>query len=751
MPRPKKKPGATATTPQQAAIVTWSGANQTDKQAVVEAFAKAICDTQQPTNERAVASNSFFNVTGSPSISVRDSFDRQDYDDFRDEERLPKTAKEAMRQAMAAYNEHGIIRNVIDLMTDFAVKGIDLEHPSDDAKRFYKEWFRRVDGYERSAAFLKQLFLCNNVIVRRHTAKVPKPVLKKWKKTQASPDYQTPPPDPKPATSEIPLRFTFLNPLTIELLDETVATFVGPEQFRFCINVPPLVANRVRNPRTQQDRDLVAALPPDITNALRTGNRIELDKEKVSTFYYKRDDWEPWAMPFMKPIMADLHMLSKMKLADISALDGAISNIRVWKLGNVEAGIYPPASVIQYLAEILANNVGGGVMDLVWGPDIELMETSTEVHRFLGEGKYAPTLNAIFQGLGVPATLNGTGARPGSGYTNNYMSLQTFVERLEYARMVLRKFWEGEVRRVQVAMNHRKPASVVFDGLLTDEATIMQMYVNMADRDLISTESLQEMLNIVPEIERIRLRKEMRARDDKRMPPKAGPFHDANLDQGLWKILAQSNQYTPEELGLESDVPGINDEPPAERGAKITKKYTPKPVVAPGAGPGGAAPGQTKTKGKPGEGRPDGSKDSQKRTQKKMKPKTGKPTTAFVQSIARAQSQLSEIGKIATPMYLQAIGKKTAREMTVEEAANMESFRFAALCSYPLTEMPTQQNLQERCQAGSLQVPVFAADLLQQTIKQHMQEYGKEPTTDMVRAYMAGIHAIRNQDESQET
>lgn len=748
-PKPPKPlpPHASSGQPpkQTAAIVTWAG--DASKEEVVNSFANAIVGIQQPTNARSTASNSYLNVA-SPNTSVRDGFDRKDYEGFRDEERLPNTPKEAMRQSMQAYDDIGIVRNVIDLMTDFAVKGIDLEHPSDEAEKFYKEWFRRVDGYERSAAFLKQLFLCNNVIVRRHTAKVSKPVLKKWKRTQgetatAGPDYQDgPPPDQKDEKNEIPLRYSFMNPLTVDLLDEQVATFVGPEQFRFCMTVPPALANRIRNPKAgTDDVALVNALPTDLVDSIRKGSgRIPLDPTKVSAHYYKRDDWQPWAMPFMRSIMADLHMLRKMKLADISALDGAISNIRVWKLGSVSEGIYPPQSVLQYLAQILTNNVGGGVMDLVWGPDIELFETSTEVYKFLGESKYAPVLNAIFQGLGVPATLNGTGARPGSGFTNNYMSLQTFVERLEYARNILRKFWEGELRRVQLAVGHRKPASICFDGLLTDETTLMQLYMGMADRDLISTESLQEMLNLKPEIERIRLRKEMRSREAKRMPPKASPFHGANLDQELWKILAGTSQYTPEELGLEPKTPGSNDMPPAERGAKLTKKYTPKPVVAANpASPGGAP------KGEPGQGRPDGSKDGQKRKQKKMKPKTGKPSTAFVQSLAQANAQSQEIGKLATPIYLQALGKKTAREMTNEEAENLEQFRFAALCSYDLSEMPTEATLQARCQAESLEVPVGPALLLKQTIQEHLQRYGKEPTIEVVRGYMAGIHALRHE------
>lgn len=73
-----------------------------------------------------------------------------------------------------------------------------------------------------------------------------------------------------------------------------------------------------------------------------------------------------------------------MKLADMSALDGAISNIRLWKLGDLDNKILPTKTSINKLRNILASNVGGGTMDLVWGPELDFKESATEVHKFLG-------------------------------------------------------------------------------------------------------------------------------------------------------------------------------------------------------------------------------------------------------------------------------------------------------------------------------------------------------------------------------
>ena len=95
-------------------------------------------------------------------------------------------------------------------------------------------------------------------------------------------------------------------------------------------------------------------------------------------------------------------------------------------MGSLEHKIAPTKAAAAKLAQILGNNVGGGTMDLVWGPDIELLESKTNVHNFLGEGKYTPHLNSVYAGLGIPPTLTGTfGA---AGTTNNFISLKTLTQ-----------------------------------------------------------------------------------------------------------------------------------------------------------------------------------------------------------------------------------------------------------------------------------------------------------------------------------
>ena len=293
------------------------------------------------------------------------------------------------------------------------------------------------------------------------------------------------------------------------------------------------------------------SLPPDVLKALKDGTgKVALDPDKVSVFHYKKDDWLVWANPMIYAILDDVIMLEKMKLADVAALDGAISNVRLWSLGDIDNKILPTKASINKLRNILASNVGGGTMDLVWGPELKFTESSTQVYRFLGKEKYEPVLTNIYAGLGVPPTLTGM-ANGSGGFTNNFISLKTLVERLQYGRDVLVSFWQEEIERVRKAMGFRLPAKVHFDQMvLSDEASEKNLLIQLVDRNIISAETVVERFGEIPEIEKIRIRREERDRQVESIPQKASPYHNPQHRNDLEKIALQKDNMSPEDLGL---------------------------------------------------------------------------------------------------------------------------------------------------------------------------------------------------------
>ena len=254
-------------------------------------------------------------------------------------------------------------------------------------------------------------------------------------------------------------------------------------------------------------------------------------------------------------------MLEKMKLADLAALDGAISNIRLWTLGDFDYKVLPTKEGINKLRNILASNTGGGTMELVWGPELKFTESNSQVYKFLGSEKYQSVLNSIYAGLGVPPTLTGIAGQSG-GFTNNFISLKTLVERLQYGRDQLTRFWEKELEDVRKAMGFRKPFHIVYDQMsLSDEASEKNLLIQLADRDIISHETVLERFKEVAGVEKVRLQREDKARDTDKLPPKASPFHNANKKFEIEKMDKQADiqEKVAEKSNLKSQFVNLED------------------------------------------------------------------------------------------------------------------------------------------------------------------------------------------------
>ena len=75
-------------------------------------------------------------------------------------------------------------------------------------------------------------------------------------------------------------------------------------------------------------------------------------------------------------------------------------------------------------------------------------------------------------------------------------------------------------------MGFRKGAHVTFDQMsLSDESSEKNLLIQLADRDIISHETILERFKEIPQVEKMRLKREGKARDNENLPEKAGPFH----------------------------------------------------------------------------------------------------------------------------------------------------------------------------------------------------------------------------------
>ena len=709
------------TIPQQTdtGFITWAEESVGSKEDALSLVGRSYDDnvlTSQGNHQR-----SFRDID--TNINARTGFTRSDYDFFRSAENVPSRQRELIRKCMVAYSKVGLIKNVIDLMGDFGCQGIQLVHPIPKQQRFFQAWFDKVNGKERSERFLNTLYRAGNVIIKRSTATINNGMYDKMSAI-ASPDLNIV--KDKYISKEIPWRYTFFNPTQVEVLGETIAQFVG--KMGYYIRLSHTFIEKFKSKSlTKEEQDLLQQIPKDLIPNIKKDNIVYLDPSKLRVFHYRKDDWQTWADPLIAAILDDIILLEKMKLADSAALDGVISNVRLWRLGNLEQKIFPTKAMVNRLSNILTNNVGGGCMDLVWGPELDFKESATQAHNFLGSEKYQPILNSIYDGLGVPPTLTAAGSA--GGFTNNIISIKTLIERLEYGRNLLSSFWNEEIKIVQKAMGFKRPARLDFDHMtLSDEAAEKALLVQLLDRDIISVEAVLDRFNEIPDLEKQRIKREHRDRDKDTMPKKAGPWHNPALIEDLTKIFAQRGSVTPSEVGVELEERKAGEKTQQEQLMELSK----------------VKQSATKQSGGTG-GRPKNSKDGGNRT-RTVKPRAvANDNMGLISITTWAKSAQIALADILMPGLLAHYDKKNSRQLTDEESNICENIKFSVLC-----QLEPFQKIDENITANIIntngsKISDDINSVYFKMIERFTQDAKHKPTTEDLRNIQVLIYSLSHE------
>ena len=137
-------------------MITWSDDNPQSKAEALSQFSDNIESYSGLPKTQGSTYRHFIDLE--PNRSVRPQFTQMDYYAFRPNEAVPTQQRRAIKMCMDAYDKVGIIRNIIDLMGDFGCQGIQIVHQDKSVEKFYQQWFRSINGKERSERFLNNLY-----------------------------------------------------------------------------------------------------------------------------------------------------------------------------------------------------------------------------------------------------------------------------------------------------------------------------------------------------------------------------------------------------------------------------------------------------------------------------------------------------------------------------------------------------------------------------------------------------------------
>lgn len=480
----------------------------------------------------------------SDATRTRHPYSQENFNRARPDETGPRTFREVIYSCREAYTQTSVVRNVIDLMTDFACEDLRVIHPEKSVEAFFKVWMAKVKLHDAIDEFVRHFFVDGNVVVRRHTAKLSKPVENQWldRAMAAEPEklYKEYP----VGTREIPWRYSFLNVAALYWIggEEGAAT----NNKRLAFRVSDTLLKSIRTPQDSLQIKLVDRLPAEVKRTLQSKDLVELDMNQIYVAHNKKDTWADWAPPFLYSVLGDIRYKNKLRQAEISAMDGWLNVIRLWKLGDHVNGFLPSEAHISRLIEILENNSGGGTMDLVWDSLIDMQEFYPPVEKILGSEKYDQVTRDILVGLGVPEVLIGG---KGANFSNSFIQLKTLVEKLKYVRNKLKDWLYQEVHAVCEAMDIKVAPKVRFNQInLEDENVSRKLIVGLLDRGVISVEAVLQTYGQDFLVEVERMRREKSLMDDAGIEFK-GPFEQPPMTGPNGQIIKPKKKKNPRQPG----------------------------------------------------------------------------------------------------------------------------------------------------------------------------------------------------------
>ena len=383
-------------------------------------------------------------------------------------------SRESIELCQKAYANIPIFRNAVDVMSEFSNSEIYLEGGSETARSFIYKWFEKINLWKLKDQFFREYYRSGNIFFYRIDGNFDNQDFKNLNKIYGSKDYLNP--------GSIPIRYILLNPYDIV---STSSTAFEKGIYKKILSQYEL--ERLRSPKTKEDQDIFNALTEESKKMIKqgsfhsTGLKVELDPERLIYSFYKKQDYEPFAIPFGFPVLDDLNWKIELKKID-QAISRTIENVVLLITMGAEpdkGGINPHS--LNAMQCLFQNESVGRVLvsDYTTKADFVI----PDINKILGPNKYEIVNQDIREGL--QNIIVGK-----ENYSSTQIKAQIFLERLKEARnCFLNDFMMPQIKMVCKALGFRKYPTVKFQEVdIRDEVQFQRIITRLLEIGIISPE-----------------------------------------------------------------------------------------------------------------------------------------------------------------------------------------------------------------------------------------------------------------------
>ena len=208
-----------------------------------------------------------------------------------------------------AYYNFGLFRNTIDLLSELSCGNLHLKGGNKSARDFFQALFNKINVTALQDKFFREYYRSGNVFIYRYDTTIKEEDISKISQVFGSQALA--------AKISLPSRYIIINPADVQVNGNL--SFNRGQYYKVLTDYE---LEQVRNPRTEEDKEILNSLDPLVREQILKGKStavlLHLDTKKFYAVFYKKQDYEPFAVPMGFPVLEDISAKIEMRRMDMA-------------------------------------------------------------------------------------------------------------------------------------------------------------------------------------------------------------------------------------------------------------------------------------------------------------------------------------------------------------------------------------------------------------------------------------------------
>lgn len=381
--------------------------------------------------------------------------------------------RDAILLCQKAYTNVAVFRMAVEIMAELSNSTLKLKGGTEKSRNFIKHWLKKVGIKKLKDQYFREYYRSGNIFTYRIDGTIQTEDFNKLKKKYSL--------SPK-AQKVLPLRYILLNPYDITA--EHASSFSN-KIYKKIFSQYEL--ERLKEPKTDSDREIYNNLPSEVKSKikdntwLKNGVEIKLDPKVMSYSFYKKQDYEPFAVPFGFPVLSDINWKLELKKIDQAVCRTIENVILLITMGASKKDGGINSAAMNAMQELFQTESVGRVLVADYTTEAEFI--IPDIEKIIGPEKYKIVNEDIKQGL--QNVIVGD-----EKHSNTQIKTQIFLERLKESREAfIEDFLQPEIERVCKSMGLQGVPEAIFAEIdIKDEANLQRVASRLIELGVLTPE-----------------------------------------------------------------------------------------------------------------------------------------------------------------------------------------------------------------------------------------------------------------------